>query len=82
MGHDLSIHRWRGNLWLSGAPAWDELVVTNARDALEATVRDLHPRVHRRAESGSGFVDLARLRAAGATRLAATPAELLDFSVG
>ena len=24
MGHDLSIHRWRGNLWLSGAPAWDE----------------------------------------------------------
>lgn len=24
MGHDLSIHRWRGNLWLSGAAAWDE----------------------------------------------------------
>ncbi len=24
MGHDLSIHRWRGNLWLSGAEAWDE----------------------------------------------------------
>lgn len=24
MGHDLSIHRWRGNLWLDGAPAWAE----------------------------------------------------------
>ena len=24
MGHDLSIHRWRGNLWLDGAPAWEE----------------------------------------------------------
>ena len=24
MGQDLSIHRWRGNLWLEGAPAWDE----------------------------------------------------------
>lgn len=24
MGHDLSIHRWRGNLWLDGAPAWSE----------------------------------------------------------
>jgi uncharacterized protein YcbX len=24
MGHDLSIHRWRGNLWLDGAEAWDE----------------------------------------------------------
>lgn len=24
MGHDLSIHRWRGNLWLDGAAAWSE----------------------------------------------------------
>lgn len=24
MGQDLSIHRWRGNLWLDGAPAWEE----------------------------------------------------------
>jgi uncharacterized protein YcbX len=24
MGHDLSIHRWRGNLWLDGAEAWSE----------------------------------------------------------
>lgn len=24
MGHDLSIHRWRGNLWLDGAGAWSE----------------------------------------------------------
>lgn len=24
MGQDLSIHRWRGNLWLDGAPAWSE----------------------------------------------------------
>ena len=24
MGQELSIHRWRGNLWLDGAPAWDE----------------------------------------------------------
>jgi uncharacterized protein len=25
MGMDLSIHRWRANLWLSGADAWAEL---------------------------------------------------------
>jgi len=24
IGQDLSIHRWRGNLWLGGAPAWAE----------------------------------------------------------
>ncbi len=24
MGHELSIHRWRGNLWLDGAAAWSE----------------------------------------------------------
>lgn len=24
MGMDLSIHRWRGNLWLDGSAAWDE----------------------------------------------------------
>lgn len=24
MGHDLSIHRWRGNLWLDGAEPWAE----------------------------------------------------------
>ncbi len=24
MGHDLSIHRWRGNLWLDGAAPWAE----------------------------------------------------------
>ena len=52
-----------------GAPVWDELVVTNAPESLELTVRNLHPRVHRRAESGSGFVDLARLRSAGVTTL-------------
>ncbi len=24
MGHDLSIHRWRGNLWFDGLPLWEE----------------------------------------------------------
>ena len=24
MGHDLSVHRWRGNLWLDGLDAWEE----------------------------------------------------------
>jgi uncharacterized protein YcbX len=24
MGHDLSIHRWRGNLWLDGLEPWEE----------------------------------------------------------
>ena len=24
MGKELSQHRWRGNLWIEGAPAWDE----------------------------------------------------------
>lgn len=25
MGQDLSIHRWRGNLWLANLPAWEEV---------------------------------------------------------
>ena len=24
LGHDLSIHRWRGNIWLDGLEAWEE----------------------------------------------------------
>ena len=24
MGHDLSIHRWRGNLWVDGLEPWAE----------------------------------------------------------
>ena len=24
VGHELSIHRWRGNLWLDGLPPWEE----------------------------------------------------------
>lgn len=52
-----------------GAPDWDELIVTNALEPLEHTVRRLHAHVHRRAESGSGFVDLSALRAAGVTTL-------------
>lgn len=76
-GHEAEA--WRAllrALHAPGAPAWDELVVTNALEALETTVRALHPRVHRRAESGSGFVDLTRLRAAGATTLDAYLATL------
>lgn len=24
LGHDLSIHRWRGNIWFDGLPLWEE----------------------------------------------------------
>lgn len=25
LGHDLELERWRGNIWIDGVPAWDEL---------------------------------------------------------
>lgn len=48
------------------APKWDEVVVTNALDHVESDLSQKGLAIHRRAEMGSGFVDLAKLRAAGA----------------
>lgn len=47
MGHDLSIHRWRGNLWLSGAPAWDEWNWIGRRLRIGDTVLELRERITR-----------------------------------
>ncbi len=48
-----------------GAPAWDEVIVSNAFLALEEKTRGAGRRVHRRAERGSAYVDLAALREKG-----------------
>lgn len=48
-----------------GAPAWDEVIVSNAFTALEEKTRGPEWRVHRRAERGSAYVDLAALREKG-----------------
>ena len=48
-----------------GAPGWDEIVITNALAGLAEHFEAAGRRVHRRAQSGSGFVDLVGLRAAG-----------------
>lgn len=48
---------------------WDELVVTNLLQSDEPRLAAAGLRLHRRAESGSGFVDLASLRARGVSDL-------------
>ncbi len=47
------------------APVWEELVVCNALARVEAALSNKGLTILRRAQSGSGFVDLAKLRAAG-----------------
>lgn len=47
MGHDLSIHRWRGNLWLDGAEAWDEWNWIGKRLTIGSTVLEVKERITR-----------------------------------
>jgi uncharacterized protein len=47
MGHDLSIHRWRGNLWLDGATPWEELSWIGRRLRIGATVLEIRERTTR-----------------------------------
>ena len=47
------------------APKWDEIVVTNALDSVEEGLSHKGLAIHRRAEMGSGIVDLEKLRSEG-----------------
>jgi uncharacterized protein YcbX len=47
VGQPLSIHRWRGNLWLDGAAAWDEFGWIGKRIAIGTAVLEVKDRITR-----------------------------------
>lgn len=47
MGHTLSIHRWRGNLWLEGSEPWAELGWIGRRIRIGGTVLEIRERTTR-----------------------------------
>lgn len=70
MGMDLSIHRWRGNLWVDGFAPWQEFDWVGKRLRIGETVLEVRERVGRckatSANPATGKVDsdtLAALRA-------------------
>ena len=66
MGMDLSIHRWRGNLWLDGVEPWAEFDWIGKRLRIGATVLEVRERVGRckatMADPETGLVDADTLR--------------------
>lgn len=61
MGADLSIHRWRGNLWVDGLAPWAEFDWVGRRLRVGQTVLDIRERVGRckatSANPATGLVD-------------------------
>lgn len=47
LGQTLSIHRWRGNLWLDGAAAWDEKAWVGRRLRIGGAVLDIKVEITR-----------------------------------
>lgn len=47
MGRDLSIHRWRGNLWLDGFQPWEEMRWIGRRLRIGAAVLEVREKVGR-----------------------------------
>ncbi len=47
MGQDLSIHRFRGNLWLDGLAPWEEFDLPGRRLRVGGTVLQVHERITR-----------------------------------
>ncbi|WP_112311960.1 MOSC domain-containing protein [Pseudogemmobacter bohemicus] len=47
MKRDLSIHRWRGNLWIDGFAAWEEMTWIGRRLRIGATMLEIRERVGR-----------------------------------
>lgn len=47
MGVDLSIHRWRGNLWLGGMDAWAEFDLLGRQLAIGGAVLEVRERITR-----------------------------------
>lgn len=71
MGMDLSVHRWRGNLWVDGFGAWEEFGWVGRRVRVGETVLDIRERVGRckatSANPATGKVDADTLAALRAT---------------
>jgi len=51
------------------APEWDEVIIVNAALSTEEIVRKFHPKIHRRAKSKSGWVNLKSMRDRGAKNI-------------
>lgn len=47
LGQDLSIHRWRGNLWLDGLAAWGEFDLIGRHIAIGDSVLEVRQRITR-----------------------------------
>lgn len=47
LGHDLSLHRWRGNLWVEGAEPWAEFDWVGKRVAVGRAVLEVKERITR-----------------------------------
>lgn len=66
LGMDLSIHRWRGNLWVDGFAAWEEFKWLGQRLRVGQTVLEIRERVGRckatSANPATGLVDADTLR--------------------
>ncbi len=66
MGMDLSIHRWRGNLWLDGVAPWAEFDWIGKQVRIGATLLEVRERVGRckatMANPATGLVDADTLR--------------------
>ncbi len=67
MGQDLSIHRWRGNLWLDGAAPWVEEAWVGCHLRVGKTVLKIEERIERcnatMANPATGVVDADTLTA-------------------
>ncbi len=67
MGRELSIHRWRGNLWLDGFAPWEEANWTGRRLRIGGAVLEVRERVGRckatAADPRNGRIDADTLRA-------------------
>ncbi|MFT4150549.1 MAG: MOSC domain-containing protein [Paracoccaceae bacterium] len=67
MGVDLSIHRWRGNLWVDGFAPWAEFDWIGKRLRIGETVLEIRERVGRckatTANPATGIVDADTLKA-------------------
>lgn len=82
MGRDLSIHRWRGNLWLDGLAPWEEFGWIGRRLRIGAAVLEVRERVGRckatTADPQTGLVDADTL---GALRQAVGEQDFGVFAV-
>lgn len=67
LGQDLSIHRWRGNLWLDGLAPWEEFDLVGRKVQIGRAVREVRQRITRckatTVNPATGRIDADTLRA-------------------